>query len=72
MTSSLKNRLKKLEQKNNVDFDFDISRPLTEWSTPELIAYRKNQDPEYEPPDLSGLNIDELRNMRDKHQCTQH
>ena len=66
--SLLKSRVRKLEQKNNVDYDFDTSRPLTEWSTPELIAYRKNQDPEYEPPDLSGFSIDELRSMRDKHQ----
>ena len=72
MNSSLKNRIRKLEQKNDVNFDFDTSRPLIEWSTPELIAYRKNQDPDYEPPDLSVFSISELIAMRDKHQCTQH
>jgi|GEM_PF-4627986 len=62
--SSLKNRLDKLEKKHGVDFD--TSRPLSEWSKAELIAYRKTLIPEYEPLDLTGLSLDELRTLRDE------
>ena len=67
---NIKARVKKLEQKHGLEFD--LNKPLHEWSTPELIAYMKNKDPEYERPNLSNLSIDELRAMRETRLCIQH
>ena len=68
--SLLKSRVRKLEQKDN-DYDFDLTRPVKEWSMAELLAYKKSQNPDYKPPDYSGFSLDELRKMRDENQCNQ-
>ena len=59
--SLLNNRLKKLEQKNGINFD--LNKPMPEWSRAELSAYVKSVDPTYEPQDMSKLNRDELRDI---------
>ena len=58
---NIKSRLLKLEKDNGVYIDFDINRPLIEWSRAELIAYVKTIDPTYEPQDMIKLGRYELR-----------
>ena len=58
---NIKPRLLKLEKENGVYIDFDIHRPLSEWSRAELNTYLKSIGHEYIPPDLSGLSQDELK-----------
>jgi len=62
--SILKNRLSKLEQDRGTQFDLD--KPLNEWSLSELRAYRKWLDPLAVSPDYSELTLEELRSLRDK------
>ena len=59
--SSLNNRLKKLEQKRGIALD--MNKPMSEWSRAELITYVKSVNSEYDPPDMSKLSRDELRDI---------
>ncbi len=50
---NIKSRLLKLEKENRVYIDFNINRPLSEWSRAELNTYLKSIGHEYIPSDLS-------------------
>ena len=69
---SIKSRLLKLEKENSVYIDFEINRPLSQWSMTELKTYLKSLDHEYIPPDLSGVSLDELKAIAKGKESLQH